>query len=347
MHSAAVNNAYAGQQRFRLKTGSTWLNLLPLFHIGGTVTNTLGCLSNVGTQVLLPEFNPEAMLAAIEQHRVQVFTAVPTMLIRALQSERFPATDVSSVEVVCTGGSIVPPELVREIRARMRCSVQVMFGQTEAGGCMSLTHREDDEDKICNTVGIALSGSAMKVVRTSGGETADIEEIGELCVRSPNVMTEYFRMPEMTAETVDAGGWVHTGDLGYMRADGYVQITGRLKDMIIRGGENIYPREIEEQLTAHPLVSQVCVFGVPDPRWGEQVAAAIVPAAGASSPDPEMLTAFLQERIARHKVPKIWLFVGELPTNNSGKVQKFVLRDRYNASQAGATEATAGTQSSR
>jgi fatty-acyl-CoA synthase len=174
----------------------------------------------------------------------------------------------------------------------------------------------------------------MKVVRTDDGTTAAIDEIGELCVRSPNVMTEYFRMPEMTAETLDAGGWVHTGDLGYMRSDGYVQVTGRLKDMIIRGGENIYPREIEDQLIVSPLVSQVCVFGVPDERWGEQVAAAIVPAGGVPSIDPEALASFLRDRIARHKVPKVWIFVDELPINNSGKVQKFVLRDRYKATQA-------------
>jgi fatty-acyl-CoA synthase len=331
-HSGAVNNARYTQQRFRLNRGSVWLNLLPLFHIGGTVTNTLGCLSNVGTQILLPEFNPEAMLAAIEKHRVQIFMAVPTMLFRAFQSDRFATTDVSSVEVACTGGATVPPELVRQIRQRMRCSVQVMFGQTEAGGCMTLTHRGDDEDHICNTVGIVLGGSSMKVIRTNDGEIARTDEVGEICVRSPNVMAEYFRMPEMTAETLDGGGWVHTGDLGYMRSDGYVQVTGRLKDMIIRGGENIYPREIEDQLMEHSSVSQVSVFGVPDERWGEQVAAAIVAAPGAAV-DGESLSTFLQDRIAGHKIPKVWLILDELPVNTSGKVQKFLLRDRYQATK--------------
>jgi len=327
-HSATLNNAGRAQARFAVRRGSVWLNVLPMFHIGGTVTNTLGCLSNAGTQVLLPEFNADAMLAAIERHSVQLLMAVPTMIIKAFQSERWAATDLSSIEVICTGGTTVPPELVRQIRQKMKCSVQVMFGQTEAGGCMALTLRGDDEDRICNTVGIALGGSSMKVINTRDGSVADIGQIGEICVRSATVMAEYFRLPQVTAETKDAAGWVHTGDLGRMRPDGYVQVTGRLKDMIIRGGENIYPREIEDQLMESPLVSQVSVFGVPDEQWGEQVAAAIVPAPGKSI-DEVALAAFLQERIARHKVPKYWLQLSELPTNTSGKVQKFVLQARF------------------
>jgi fatty-acyl-CoA synthase len=152
--------------------------------------------------------------------------------------------------------------------------------------------------------------------------------VGEICVRTRCRMIEYYAMPEKTREAVDSEGWLHTGDLGQMRPDGYVQVTGRLKDMIIRGGENIYPREIEDHLAEHPAVAQSAVFGLPDAKWGEQVAAAIILRPNQQATDAQLVE-FLQERIARHKVPKHWFFVASLPVNASGKIQKFLLRDQF------------------
>jgi fatty-acyl-CoA synthase len=204
----------------------------------------------------------------------------------------------------------------------------VLFGQTEAGGCMCLTRRGDHEERITHTVGIPLPLSQVKIVPTGSGDMDAVDQVGEICVRTRCAMSGYFRMPERTAETIDSEGWVHTGDLGRVRADGYLQITGRLKDMIIRGGENIYPREIEDVLAEHSSVGQAAVFGVADATWGEQVAAAVILRPG-EVPNIDALTLFLQERIARHKVPKIWHFVDSFPVNASGKVQKYLLRERH------------------
>ena len=195
---------------------------------------------------------------------------------------------------------------------------------------MAQTYRDEPEERLCNSVGRALSGTEMKVAQPETGTVLPVGEIGEFCVRSPYLMKEYFHMPEVTAKTVDADGWLHTGDLGVMRPDGYVQITGRLKDMIIRGGENIYPREIEDLLSSHPDLLDAAVFGVPDEKWGEQVAAAVRVRPGSNATD-DSFTSFLDGKIARHKIPKLWMRVEAFPTNASGKVQKFVLRDMWAA----------------
>jgi len=327
-HAGIVNNARFSTERIGLAPGATWLNVLPMFHIGGSVTMTLGCISNLGTQVLLSEFSAEGMLDALQRYSVTVTMAVPTMFHAMFQHERFAATDFSALDVIVTGGTAIAPELVRELRSRFGSDVMVLFGQTEAGGCMCLTRRGDDEDRITRSVGTPLPSSEAKIVSTETGEIADIGSVGEICVRTRCAMTGYFKMPERTAESLDADGWIHTGDLGLMRADGYLQVTGRLKDMIIRGGENIYPREVEDALAEHPTVSQSAVFGIADPKWGEQIVAAVILKAGAEV-SSDTLMAYLQDRIARHKVPKIWHFVESFPVNESGKIQKFVLRERY------------------
>ena len=327
-HDGIVNNARFSTERLALGSGAVWLNVLPLFHIGGSVTMTLGCISNLGTQILLCEFSAAAMIEALQRYEVNVTMAVPTMFHAMFDNEHFAAADFSALQLVVTGGTAIAPELVREVRRRFQAEVMVMFGQTEAGGCMCLTRRGDAEERITSSVGMPLPLAEAKVILPESGAVAHLGQVGEICVRSPCAMLEYFRMPDQTAETLDPDGWVHTGDLGVMRADGYLQVTGRLKDMIIRGGENIYPREVEDMLAEHPAVAQSAVFGVPDPKWGEQVAAAVILKSGAAT-DGETLTRYLQERIARHKVPKQWHFVDSFPVNASGKIQKFVLRERH------------------
>lgn len=332
-HSGIVNNALLMNQRMDIESSSVWLTMVPLFHIGGSVTMILGCLANGGTNVLLPEFNPDSALDAIARYRVSFMFLVPTMLYALFENPQFEATDRASMRLIMTGATVITPELVREIRRKFNVDVVVAFGQTEAGGCMYSTRRHDGEEQVTRSVGGPIALSEGKVISVTTGETLPLGQIGEICIRTPCAMIEYLGMPDKTAETLDEEGWLHTGDLGLMRDDGYVAITGRLKDMIIRGGENIYPREIEDVLAEHEAVSQAAVFGIPDKRWGETVAAAVVLRQRGEGM-PEALAAFLEQRIARHKVPRSWFFVDSLPTTASGKVQKFVLRDRFGIQKA-------------
>lgn len=330
-HRGIINNSRYALARYGLEEGAVWLTVLPYFHVGGSVTNTLGCISNRGTQAALAEFNPEVMLRAIETYKANIAMGVPVMVHAMLDHERFAQTDLSSLQLFLTGGTTVAPDLVQVIRQKFKTDVGVMFGQTEAGGTMCVTQRGDTEDRLCNTVGTPIASYDMMITDTTNGQIVPIGQIGEICVRSICTMHEYFDMPDQTAQTLDAQGWIHTGDLGVMRSDGYVTITGRLKDMVIRGGENIYPREIEDTLATHPAVSQAVVYGVPDEKWGEQLAAAVILKSGQDA-NGEQLSEFLSSKISRHKVPKIWTFVTNFPTNATGKIQKFVLRDQYIAS---------------
>ena len=327
-HRGLVNNARLTNERMQIRPGSTWLTTVPLFHIGGNTTMVLGCIANHGTNVLLREFNPEVALESIERYRVSFTFMVPTMFYAMLHSERLDTVSLSSMELVMTGATTIPPDLVRQLKRRFHVDVIAAFGQTEAGGCMYVTHRHDGEERITGSVGVALPLSESKIVSIRTGEVLPRGEVGEICTRTRCCMIEYFQMPDKSAQAIDQGGWLHTGDLGIMRADGYVQVTGRLKDMIIRGGENIYPREIEDVLAEHEAIAQAAVFGIPDAKWGEQVAAAVILRQGKSAEEC-VLIEYLQARIARHKVPKFWFFVDGLPTNASGKIQKFALREAY------------------
>lgn len=327
-HVGIVGNSALTAQRLDVPDGAVWLNLLPMFHVGGSGTMTVGCMSVAGTQVLLATFNPDAVLDAVQRYGVYITMAVPTMLVALLENPNLPATDMSSLKLIVAGGSAVAPDLVRRVKAAMGAEVASLMGQTEASGSMFSTRRGDDEDRVCFSVGLPLPLCEVKVTDTVDGHTLEIGEAGELCIRSPALMAGYFEMPEKTAQALRDGGWLHTGDVGRMRPDGYIQVTGRMSDMIIRGGENIYPREIEDVLVEHPDVAQVAVYGVPDDRWGEQVAAAVIARPGRSVDSGE-LTTWLQSRIARHRVPKLWRVLDALPINASGKVQKFVLQAEH------------------
>lgn len=328
-HAGIVNNAALTARQLQVGKGKVWLNVLPMFHVGGNVSMTLGVIASCGTHVILPCFNADAMLDALERYQVNFTMAVPTMLTSILDSPKLAGADLSRLDMIVVGGSPVAPELVRRVKQNIGAEVASLMGQTEAGGVMFATRRGDSDDCVTLSVGRPLALSEAKIVAMSDGRsTAAIGDIGEICVRSRYIMREYFEQPDKTGETIDAEGWLHTGDLGYVRPDGYVQITGRLKDMIIRGGENIYAREVEDVLIEHPDVAQAVVFGIPDEKWGEQVAAAVIPRAGCS-PDPDAMTAFLQARIARHKVPKFWRVMDRFPLNPTGKVQKFLLKEQF------------------
>jgi acyl-CoA synthetase (AMP-forming)/AMP-acid ligase II len=313
---------------------------MPLFHIVGCGLTVLGTIASVGSLVLMPYFDPGLLIRLLEEERGECFFGVPTMLLACLEHPRLADTDVSSVRLIVAAGAPVLPTLVSRLEAAFDARLCIGFGQTETSGCVSLVLPGDDPNDRYHTVGRPVAQTDMKVVDPATGETVASDVDGELCTRGYFVMNGYFDNPDATAATIDADGWLHTGDLAAMDSRGYCRITGRLKDMIIRGGENIYPKEIEQVLFEHEDVADAAVIGVPDPTWGEQVVAFIRPA-DRHAPDADRLRSYCLDRLAPNKVPLYWLFVDEFPTTPSGKVQKFLLRERF---AAGAPAPTGGAE---
>jgi fatty-acyl-CoA synthase len=262
---------------------------MPLFHTAGCVMAVLGAVVTRGTLILPPYFDPGLMLKLIAAERPDTLAGVPTMLIGMLDHPGFATMDTSSVRRLLTGGAVVPPELVGRVETSFGAPVSIVFAQTEASPVITQTSPQDSVEDRAHTLGRPLPQTQVKIVDPASGQTVAPEMIGELCTRGYHVMTGYFQDPEMTAAAIDADGWLHTGDLASMDERGYCKIAGRLKDMIIRGGENIYPREIEQVLFGHPTVADVAVVGVPDAKWGEQIAAFVCPAPG-HTPDPDELS---------------------------------------------------------
>ena len=269
------------------------------------------------------------MLDLVETERGTHMLAVPTMLIAMMEHPDFATRDVSSMQTICSGGSSVPAALVRRIEETLGVQFSIIYGQTEASPGITLIKPDDAPADKANTLGPALPQTEMKVVDPQTGATVPIGMPGELCCRGYLVMLGYFEMPERTTETIDADGWLHTGDLVTMDSRGYTSIAGRLKDMIIRGGENLFPREIEEVLFTHPKVADVAVVGIPDEKWGEVVAAFVRDADPAAPATDAELRAFLREHLAPQKTPTIWVHVDGFPLTPSGKVQKFQIRENW------------------
>jgi len=255
------------------------------------------------------------------------------MLIGLLGHPRFPETDLSRVERVVSGGATVPPNLVRLVEAGFGARMSIVFAQTEASPVITETSPEDAPEDRAETLGRPLPRTEVRIVDPQSGETVPPGHIGEIQTRGYQVMAGYFDDPEATAAAIDREGWLRTGDLGSMDGRGYCRIEGRLKEMIIRGGENVYPREIEQVLFSREDGADVAVVGVPDETWGEQIAAFVRPTAG-DVPSEEELFAYCRERLAPHKTPRHWAFVEEFPLTASGKVQKFVLRERFTSEGA-------------
>jgi len=327
-HRGIVNNARLYTARLGLGPGRVQLSAMPLFHTAGCVMSVLGAVVTRGPLVLPPYFDPGLILELIAAERPATLIGVPTMLIGMLDHPDFPAADLSSVASVVTGGAVVQPELVRRVEAGFGAPLSIVFAQTEASPVITQTEPGDHPDDRADTLGRPLAQTDVKIVDVATGATAALGVVGEICTRGYHVMTGYFDNDDATAAAIDADGWLHTGDLGSMDERGYCRIGGRLKDMIIRGGENIYPREIEHVLFSHEDVADVAVLGVPDEKWGEQVAAFIRPADG-RTPDPDALFAYCRERLAPHKTPRHWRIVEDFPLTPSGKVQKYVLRERF------------------
>ena len=314
-----VNNARFVAQRGRM--GEVWVNAVPLFHSSGGGLAIFGPLFEQATVVLVEQFDPGLILELIESERVTFLPGVPTMLIRIIEHPDFERRDLSSLTSVCSGGTSVPPELVRRIEDSLGVSFAISYGQTEASPGVTQNHPDDSIEDKAATAGPPLPQTEVKIVDSETGEVLPVGEAGEICTRGYLVMHGYFEMPEATASAIDGEGWLHTGDIGSMDERGYCRIHGRLKEMIIRGGENIYPKEIEDLLLERPDIAEAAVIGVPDPKWGEQVAA-VIRLAGDERPSEEDLFDYVRERLAPYKTPRLWRFVDEFPLNASGKILK-------------------------
>ena len=323
-HRGLTNAARLWACTVGARPGECWLNPNPLFHVSGSGFMTLGPLQLLGTQVLCP-FDPGLMLDLMETERPAIAGAAATMVELLARHPDFGRRDLSSVRIVPAGGMPVPPALVRRIESSLGARFQTAYGQTEASGLTHAVRSSDPPDVRTDTVGRPLPQVDVRVADPASGRTQPLEAVGEILVRGYQVMAGYFELPEATAATIDADGWLHTGDLGSMDAHGNLRIEGRLKEMIIRGGENIYPREIEDVIATHPAVAAVAVIGLPDPVFGEQVAACVELARGASA-DAAELRALCEQNLARFKVPARWDFVAAMPRTPLGKIQKFLLR---------------------
>jgi fatty-acyl-CoA synthase len=310
-----------------VQDGGIWVNAMPMFHIGGGTLTELGTIARRGTYVLLPGFDPALVLELIEAYRGTIILAVPTMLLAMLDHPGLAARDLSSLRTVMSGAAVVPAGLVRRATETFGCKFTIVFGQTELHGVISQTQLGDSAEDQSETIGRPLPQVEVKIADPVSGEVMPVGQVGEICARGYQTMLGYFGMPAETAAALDGDGWLRTGDLAAMDGRGYLTITGRLKDMIIRGGENIYPREVEDVLFAHPAVAQAAVVGLADEKWGERVAAVIMPADPANPPSPEALRDYCRECLAGFKAPAEWFFVAEYPLTASGKIQKFRLRE--------------------
>ena len=342
-HRNILNNGYFVARGCRYTEADRVCIPVPFYHCFGMVMGNLGCTTHGACMVLSgPGFEPGAVLETVEAERCTSLYGVPTMFIAELQHPDCSNRDLSSLRTGIMAGSPCPVEVMRQVIDRMGMSeVTICYGMTETSPVSTQTAPDDELKRRVSTVGRVHPHVEVKVV-DDDGETVACGEPGELCTRGYSVMLGYWEDPERTAEAIDADGWMHTGDLATIDADGYARIVGRIKDIVIRGGENIYPREVEEFLYGHPAVGDVQVIGVPDERFGEELMAWVIPKQGAEL-DADGLREFCRGRIAHYKVPRYVKFVDEFPMTVTGKVQKFKMRDEAIAEFGleGAVKATA------
>lgn len=300
---------------------------VPFFHCFGCVLGVMACVTHGSTMVPVEVFDSLKVLQTIEREHCTAVHGVPTMFIAELEHPDFSTFDLSSLRTGIMAGSPCPIEVMKRVISQMHASeITIAYGQTEASPVITQTRTDDPLQLRVTTVGRALPEVEVKIVDFETGETLNVGQQGELCARGYLVMKGYYKMPDETAEAIDSDGWLHTGDLAIMDENGYCKITGRIKQMIIRGGENIYPREIEEFLYTHPKISDIQVYGVPDRKYGEKVMAAIILKKGTTMTEDEVKE-FCHGKIANYKIPKYVKFVDGYPMTASGKIQKFKLRE--------------------
>ena len=341
-HANIVKNAFYIGECMELGPEDRVCIPVPFFHCFGCVLGTLNTVTHEGTMVPVESFDAEEVLRAVHEERCTAVLGVPTMFIAELEHPDFEDYDTSSLRTGIMAGSPCPMEVMKQVVDVMGASeITIAYGQTESSPVITQTRTEDPLELRVSTVGRALPETEVRIVGVDGGEDCGPGEQGELLTRGYLVMRGYYKMEDKTAEVIDEDGWLHTGDLAVMDENGYVRITGRAKDMVIRGGENVYPREIEEFLYTHPDISDVQVYGVPNEKYGEQVAAAVK-----KRPDSDLteedVKEFCHKNIARYKVPFYVDFVEEYPMTASGKIQKYKLREaaveRYGLQEAAEME---------
>ncbi len=315
--------------RWELAPGKTVMCPFPLFHTAGSAVCVLGVLAHGATLLLVSVFDPVAVAKAIEREQPEVLGGVATMIFAIIEAAKATGTDVSSVQTVVSGGAMVPPELNRAAQQAFGVPILIVYGQTETSPAITAAWPSDSGAELTETIGQPCSHMEVSIRSPNDNSVCAVDEQGEICMRGFNMMVGYNDNPEATAETIDADGWLHTGDLGSMSERGYVKITGRVKEMIIRGGENLFPAEIEAALLEHPAIAEVAVAGVPDEKWGEIVAAFMRLAEGAERPSDDELKSFIRERLSPQKTPAHWVWMTEFPLTGSGKIQKFQLAESF------------------
>jgi fatty-acyl-CoA synthase len=300
---------------------------LPLFHLAGFFVTVMAFAR--GATLILPsaQFDPAALLKAIHEERASVILAVPTMWVAMLEHPACATTDFSSLRLASGGGAPCAVELMQRVVDRTGASMSIVYGQTEAATLVTMGRVGDPPDRCVSTVGRVAQNTELKIVSPATGETVPEGEQGELLIRNPMIMRGYDQEPEATARTIDSDGWLHSGDLATMDPGGWFHITGRVKEMIIRGGENLFPAEIEAFLCTHPAVAEAYVIGLPDAKLGEAVLAWIRLAAGSACSEGD-IRAYCQGKIAHFKIPQYIRFVDSFPLTASGKVQKFAIRQQ-------------------
>ena len=327
-HSNLANNAANIAECMNLSKKDRMCIPVPFFHCFGCVLGNLACVTAGATMVPVQEFSPKEVLSAVETEKCTALHGVPTMFIAELNDQDFASYDLASLRTGIMAGSNCPIEVMKKVIDNMGMSeITIAYGQTEASPVITQTRVNDSLKRRVETVGRALPNVEVKITEPGTNQEVARGVQGELCTRGYHVMKGYYKNPEATAAVIDEAGFLHTGDLAVMDEEGYCRITGRLKDMIIRGGENIYPREIEEFLYKHPNILDVQIVGVPDETFGEEVSAWIKLKSGASMTADE-LKAYCKGKIARYKIPRYIAFVEEFPMTASGKVQKFKLREQ-------------------
>lgn len=334
-HHNILNNAWFGARAMHFTEQDRLCIPVPFYHCFGMVLANLLCLATGGCAVIPSEhFDPHETLQAVESERCTAIHGVPTMFIAELEHPNFGGFDLTSLRTGVMAGAPCPPELMQRVMDKMHCrEILIGYGETEASPLTHLTTREDSLQRRVESVGRNLPHQEVKIVDTGSGRTVPLGQTGEVCFRGYHIMRGYYGDAEATARAVDRSGWLQSGDLGVMDSDGYLQITGRLKEMIIRGGENIYPREIEDLLFTHPKIAEAAVFGVPDDYYGEAVMAWIELHAGESATEKE-IREFCKGNLAHFKIPRYIRFVKEFPLTVTGKVQKFKMREMAMRSMA-------------
>ena len=327
-HHNILNNASFSAQAMHFTAADRLAVAVPFYHCFGMVLANLLCFS-VGACIVIPceHFDAADVLKALQAERCTAIHGVPTMFIAELEHPQFKDFDLSTLRTGIMAGATCPPALMQRVMQELHCSeILIGYGETEASPLTHLTSRDDTLERRVETVGTNLPHQEVKVVDVDSRKTVPLDSVGEICFRGYHIMRGYYGDAEATARAIDASGWLASGDLGTMDAEGYIKITGRLKEMIIRGGENIYPREIEDFIFTHPKVAEIAVFGIPDEFFGEEIMAWILLHAGETATQEE-IREFCKDRIAHFKIPKHIWFVDEFPMTVTGKLQKFRMRE--------------------